>query len=205
VGKTLKLAEGAVDDIGAPFVQRFGKKGAEDDVGRDVGHHRINVDRPLPVRSVEPREQIVGCGDHQVHGTAERCVGKGGVDHRALAFPILAIGGKNAVADQRGEISYQFAMFRKSRAAAQDPVHQRQFVGYIHGLTRHADLTELHRIAFLEQDVDPAVPAAHEPLEKATPVARRLGVGRSESFGHGIALKAAMASSMVRRLAVRLI
>ena len=204
MGEPLEPAKSGVDDVGAFLVQRLREEGAEDDVGRDMGHHRVDIDRLCPIGGVEPGEQIVGGGDHQRHGPIERSMGEGGIDHRPLAFPILAIGGEDRIADQRIEIADQFAMLGEGGAALEDLVDQRQFVGDIHGLTRHADLAHLHRIALVEEHMDPAVPATQEALDEAAFRLGRLRIRGREGRAHGIVRKAATASSTVRRPAVRL-
>ena len=200
----LKLAEGGVDDVRSRRVQRLRKQRAKDDVGRDMRHHRIDIDRLAPVGRLKPRQQIVGRRHHQRHGPPQRGMGKGGIDHRPLAFPICAIGGKDAVAYQGIEIADQFAMLGECGAAAQDLVHQAQFIGDIHGPAGQADLAHLHRIAFVEQHMDPAMPAAQEPLDQPPLGAGRLRIRGRKKIGQGIVLKAATASSTVRGPAVRL-
>ena len=82
-------------------LQRRREHGAADDVRRKVTHGEVEGEGFAGRSLFLQRQQVIINGRlHRAKGMADAHVREGGVNHCALAFPALAIGHKNTVADQ---------------------------------------------------------------------------------------------------------
>ena len=176
-----------VDMRRARLIELHREDRAVDDVGGDMRHQRIDLDRLRPVERGDIGQQFVYCRLHRRIDALEIGVREGRVDHLALIFPVLAVGRENAVADQRIEQRVEEAVLGKHLLLViHHCVDHRQVVGDEEIELGQANLAHLHRVAALEQRVDPAVPAGQEAFDQRGLALERNGEGgREQPFAFG--------------------
>ena len=126
-------------------LQRRREHGAANDVCREMTHGEIEGERFSGRGLFLKRQQVVVDGRlHRAKGVTDAHVREGGVNHRALAFPALAIGHKNTVADQMLQrTDHQVTFGEHALRVAHDFAHSLGFVEEYRrapGVTQVADV-----------------------------------------------------------------
>ena len=121
-----------------------------------MGHLNFHVmPRPLWLRS-QARQHRLHSLPHQGKGHLDAGLCKCRLHHGALARPLRATGGQDAVAQQRAQcIAHQVALGKFSGFLDQHPTHQRGRIHHVKVEPRQMHLAHLHAVAALVETVQP--------------------------------------------------
>ena len=179
LGLALITTEGGIDLRPLVLSEAAREQRAKDDVGRDMAHHRININqRP---GSGQLRHHRIHRIRHGRKSARQMRMPESRVHHCALIGPILPIGEEYAAAHQIAQHVVQDRMLGETPfRVSHDPLDLIKIADHKDVLTRQPDTPHLHRVALDEKRVDPAIPPPPEAPQQPRLAAQRLGVRRDE-------------------------
>ncbi len=181
---------------GHAALQRRREHGAANNVRREVTHGEVERERFAGRGLFLQRQQVIIDGRlHRAKGMADAHVREGGVNHRALAFPALAIGDKNTVADQvLQRTDHQVTLGEHALCVAHDLAHG---VGLVEEHRRAPGVTQV-------TDVKVIGSSGQELQQIAVPLPQHAGKGdhrpQRQRLGWDIGLRCAHLTVPTRSL-----
>lgn len=206
LGVVLEGEEGVVDGVGVGLFEGLREDGAEHDVSGDAGHFGIDLEVAAVGEGIEAGEHVLDGLEHAGENGFEPALGEGLVDEAALAFPDGAVGGEDAVAQERLEQAvHEVLLWVEGGVAAEDAFDEGRLVDHVDVGAALADVAHFHGVAFFKKNVQPGMPAPDEAPKKGAFCFVGPGIGRGEGHwskrlgGNGQAVTGEMIDSDILR------